>query len=208
MENYRIYGQNAGSHHERAKIEELSEDFINMLERFDNLCEENVIADIGCGTGRDLKYMHEKCDRGTFSYGVDASSEMVKFARENNNSDQVRYLVSDMSKIPLPDNHLGGIWCQATIFMVGFDKMIESLEEFNRVLDRDGLLSVSFKVSDEKSSKNGEQTRERWDSKVDYYFVDDDKASGMLESTGFKILDMDRTEFGSTKFVNIWAEAE
>lgn len=208
MENHRIYGQNAEEHHQRADIESLSEDFIDMITRFNKLCEDTEIADVGCGTGRDLNYMHEELGRGELSYGVDASIGMTEFARSNSGSHLIQYVTSDMTELPFPDDKLGGVWCQATIFMVELEKMEKTLQEFNRVLDSSGVLSVSFKLSDGESSENGEQTRDRWGSEVEYYFVDEEKAVDMVKEAGFTVFDTDKTGFKQTEFINVWAEVE
>jgi len=208
MENHRIYGQNARKHHNRTKIENLSEDYINMITRFNKLCENVEIADVGCGTGRDLKYMHENLERGAVSYGIDASIGMIEFARTDSKSNLTQYIASDMTKLPFSDSQLGGIWCQATIFMVGLQNMKKALQEFKRVLNPSGVLSVSFKLSDHHSSKNGEQVRERYGSKIDYYFVDDDKAVQIVDEAGFNVFEVNKSGFEETEFINIWSEAE
>lgn len=208
MENHRIYGQNAHKHYNRASIENLSEDFIHMIGKFAKLCQGSKIADVGCGTGRDLDYMHSEMGRSTVSYGVDASSGMTELASDKNDSSLTEYIKSDMVRLPFVNSKLGGVWCQASIFMVNFEMMRRTLREFNRVLEKSGILSVSFKLSDKVSSDNGEQSRERWGSEVTYHFVDEDIAVNMVEEAGFQVFDTDKTGFKQTEFINVWARVE
>lgn len=202
MKNHKIYGENAEKHADRTELENLSSGFIDMMRRFCQKSSEPVL-DVGCGVGRDVRYMNGFFPNGSKVYGVDASEQMIEEAKSGS-SDGAQYLVGDMNDLPFGQSTIGGLWCQATIFMTGIEGMKETMKEFHRVLRDDGVAAVSFKVSDEVSDENGVQHRERWGEEIQYYFVDQEIADQIADGAGFHIEDTDTEQFGSTEFYNVW----
>lgn len=202
--NYEIYGENADRHANRTKISNLSSEFENMLKRFNSKTKKQPIIDIGCAVGRDVRYLNSVLGRESQIYGVDASEKMICKARQNTNEGSVNYLVSDMRHTPFREDFFGGAWCQATIFMVERPQMELTLKEINRILKTDGLAVVSFKISDDESSENGRQVRERWDEKIHYHFVDQDIATKIVLESGMSISNIEKSSFGNTVFLNYW----
>lgn len=207
MENFNVYGRHAKEHAERTEIENLSEGFEKILNRFNRKTQNESILEVGCGSGRDLRYLHQVCGRNTESYGLDASSRMISLARENTHCNDVSYVVGDMANLPFDDATFGGLWCQATIFMTGKAGMEATLNEFRRVMTDNGVGVVSFKLEDGKSDDNGRQMRKRWGEKVKYYFVDEGIVNGMMDSASLNPVETDRSEFKHNVFLNVWFES-
>lgn len=202
--NYEIYGENADRHANRTKISNLSSEFENMLKRFNSKTKKQPIIDIGCAVGRDVRYLKSVLGRESQIYGVDASEKMICKARQNTNEGSVNYLVSDMRHTPFREDFFGGVWCQATIFMLERPQMELTLKEMNRILKTDSLAVVSFKISDDESSENGRQVRERWDEEIHYHFVDQDIATKIVLESGMSISNIEKSNFGNTVFLNYW----
>lgn len=204
MRNHDVYGQYAQEHAERTRLENLSDNFKSMLKRFHKMTREEDILEVGCANGRDIRYLHQSLNRESHSYGLDASEDMICLARDETESENIEYLVGDMERIPFSDNKFGGIWSQATIFMTDLQGMKNTLSEFSRVLSDGGIGAVSFKLEDSQSSENGRQIRSRWGEDVEYFFVDRNISSSIVQDSGMVIEDSEISEFKGTVFLNIW----
>lgn len=89
--------------------------------------------------------------------GLDVSQEMLSLGRRKN--PQGSYVRGHMR-----DCSFDAVWCQATVFFVSVDGMIQSLQEIQRVLSDDGFALISFKESDTLSAKS--ESIERFNGEI------------------------------------------
>ncbi|NQU26379.1 MAG: class I SAM-dependent methyltransferase [Candidatus Nealsonbacteria bacterium] len=101
--------------------------------------------DAGCGSGTLSCHL---ALRGCAVTGVDASSEMVRFAKELVSQEGTAFpfaptfkVVQSIEKLSWPDSSLDGILCSSVLEYL--DRPQHCLREFERVLKPGGLLLVS-----------------------------------------------------------------
>lgn len=103
----------------------------------------SYVADIGCGVGRDVKYL---LDHGINAIGVDISREMLKEAKiviPNG-----IFYVMDMRALAISSNSLDGVWACASVLHMPKQFIDQIIDEFYRILRIDGILFLSMQESD------------------------------------------------------------
>lgn len=124
-------------------------DFVNSFP------EWSTIYDIGCGSGRNMKYPDY-----TFK-GVDSCKEFVNICKK----DKLDVCESSMTQLPFQDESCDGLMCIAAFHHLSNDeRRIQALREMKRVVRDNGviLLSVWSKTQPKK-------TRRVFDSYGDTY---------------------------------------
>ena len=90
---------------------------------------DDIVVDIGCGTGNYISSVVEQLHQKSKYYGIDISKEAIKIASKN--SEEVNWVVASSKKIPFKGNSISVIISSfAPIYM----------DEISRVLKNDGLL--------------------------------------------------------------------
>lgn len=97
------------------------------------------ILDVGCGSGRDSKRFMED---GYQVEAIDASEKMCKYASEFTGQQVKCRRVEDITY----EDEFDGIWACASLLHVGKKEIPAVLEKLCRVLRRNGILYVSFKL--------------------------------------------------------------
>jgi len=135
------------------------------------------VLDVGCGPGRDVKFMSEL---GMEAVGADLSEGMIEEARHRFPAGIFRWM--DMRNLRFPPRAFSGVWSCASIHHLTKDQAAAALAEFSRVLVEDGLLAVSIEV--------GEHERERYDriGRFERLYKAPEFRS-LLVRTGFEIVD-------------------
>jgi len=93
------------------------------------------ILDVGCGHGRDARYLSE---RGFEVVGIDLSRNLLKIARRM--APKAKFLLMDMRDLKFGDEEFDGIWSCASFLHIPKREALETLREFRRVLKPGGLL--------------------------------------------------------------------
>lgn len=102
-------------------------DFAEIQDIFLKLLPENaIILDIGCGSGRDIKYF---LDRG---YYVDGSLEMCKVARKYTGIDVKHMYFHELNDIEKYD----GIWACASVLHVEKDSLPDIIHRMSAATKR------------------------------------------------------------------------
>jgi len=96
-----------------------------------------VIADIGCGTGYDLKYFREKISVDIA--GIDISSKALSFALSNSNL----LMQGDAQHLPLKNESLDILLSNDVLVSPGLDP-VETVEEYRRILKVGGYLFMNL----------------------------------------------------------------
>jgi SAM-dependent methyltransferase len=101
------------------------------------------VADLGCGPGHITAHLNE-C--GLAAFGVDASSTMIKLAREAYPG--LRFEAGSMAALNIADGVLGGVLSRWSIIHTPPQEVPAVLAEFHRVLAPGGHLLLGFSASD------------------------------------------------------------
>ena len=106
---------------------------------------DDVVIDVGCGTGSVLRLLAEQVTSGTL-LGVDPSEEMVRIAQEQSSGHAAG---SRLSFVCEGANHLPVADASITLFLSvhsfhHWDDVGEGLDELRRVLAPGGRLLIAF----------------------------------------------------------------
>lgn len=114
-----------------------------MQGRLDNfskyLPQDALIIDIGCGTGRDVKYLVSKNYR---AFGVDLSEAMLDEARKL--FPDGLFSIMDMRHLGVSTATCDGAWASASVIHLPKSELHCALEEISRILKKDGVLFLSM----------------------------------------------------------------
>ena len=100
--------------------------------------ERKIIADIGCGCGRNLLYSSEFAGR---LIGVDISQKSLDFAKKFVQSDNLELIQGDNLSLPLLSDSCDLVISDGVIHHTG--KTVEAFKECIRILKPKGLLYLS-----------------------------------------------------------------
>ncbi len=110
----------------------------NITNQLPNESELSVL-DAGCGEGHLLEKLAKKNPQN-IHYGADLTELALDKARQR--CPKAKYLLTDLSKIDLPDNYFNIIVCTETIEHI--DDYQGVLKEFKRLLKPGGILIMTF----------------------------------------------------------------
>ncbi len=108
------------------------------LESFISLLSGRRILDVGCGNGRDMKYL---ASRGLDVWGLDLSKRLLQFAKR----DRLEVALMDMRGIGFLGHAFDALWVCASLLHVPKHDVLDALSEFHRVLKADGTIYISVK---------------------------------------------------------------
>ena len=109
--------------------------------------------DLCTGTGETASYLCRKAKNKTSVYATDFSMPMLKKATEKFESRNIRFLISDIRRLPFSDNifDLMTISFATCYIKINSDILLKTFEEFHRVLNPGGLL-VNLETSQPSSA--------------------------------------------------------
>ena len=191
-----FYSKGAEQFAEKYSIEEMPEDYIQLLDKFADKVGKGKVLDAGCGPGRDTEYLTEK---GLDVTGIDLAEGMIEHAKDNKKG---LFKKMDIRDLEFEDNNFEGIWCNTVMHFFPPEQMPEILDELKRVLKDEGVFYISFKIGE------GTFMRQRYGSEVKQYLIPEKKARKMLEEKGLQIKDVNRAEVSNTTIMNFLTEAE
>jgi SAM-dependent methyltransferase len=156
-----------------------------VAERLDELAASvpagGVVADIGCGPGRDVMMLRA---RGLHVAGIDLSLGQLR-------AGAVPGLVqADMRHLPLQAGSVHGIWCWAALVHLPREAIPEAIAEFARIVRSGGSLLMSIADGDgegfEIATPYGSDRR-RWFTRYR-----EPELTALLTAAGFSIRDIRR----------------
>ena len=100
----------------------------------------DVVADIGCGTGRALPYLREAVGPAGGVLGVELTLEMLAEVRAAGRGAGVGLLLGDALRLPLPDGVLGGAFAAGLVNHL--PDPVAGLAEIARATRRGGRLAL------------------------------------------------------------------
>lgn len=176
---------------------------LKRLENFiDLLTDKGQVLDVGCGCGRDTKYL---MDHGVKTIGIDLSKRTIEEARRY--VPDASFLVMDMRKLPYEDESFSGILAMASIFHVPKKELPDLFAEFNRVLKDQGLLY--FCVMEGKGEKIVKKSVAVKDMGPRFYaFYEREELKELLQKAGFKLRHTFIDEDFGVDWLNFYARKE
>lgn len=102
------------------------------------------ILDVGCGSGRDANYF---ANQGYDVTAMDASAELIQWARQHHMSSRISWVHLDFSSIKKEawENKFTGIWACASLLHVPFLELSFIIKLLLYTLTDDGVMYLSFK---------------------------------------------------------------
>ena len=115
---------------------------LKALSFIDNLNEESVIADLGCGTGGQTMVLAQHC-AGTIT-GLDLFADFIEIFNRNASTlkleNKVKGIVGSMDNLPFENESLDLIWSEGAIYNVGFER---GVTEWRKYLKKGGYIAVT-----------------------------------------------------------------
>ena len=151
-----------------------------VAERLDELAGSvpagSVVADIGCGPGRDVMMLRT---RGLHVAGVDLSLGQLQA------SEVAGLIQADMRRLPLQAGSVHGIWCWAALMHLPREAAPRAFAEFARIIRYGGSLAMSIAEGDgegfEAATHYGSDQR-RWFTRYR-----EPEFTALLAAAGFSI---------------------
>lgn len=152
------------------------------IKRFMRMLEENTpILDAGCGWGRDSKLFVKK---GFKVQGIDLSGKLLDKAR--NYVSEADFFLKDIRDTGMPENVFAGIWANAVLNHLDMADIEKTLNEFKRILKKEGVLFVSVKKGKGQEFKKDHFT----ENKPRFYnWIQEKTLIALFKKTNFKIID-------------------
>ena len=124
-------------------MHDLYELFLNQLPQRDTQC----ILDVGCGSGRDASYFAEQ---GYEVTAIDASAELIQWARQHHMSNKISWVHLDFSSIEKQawENKFTGIWACASLLHAPFLELPFVIKSLLKTLTDNGVMYLSFKYGE------------------------------------------------------------
>jgi [ribosomal protein S5]-alanine N-acetyltransferase len=133
-----------------------------------------VVADVGCGPGRDLILLR---DAGLEAVGIDLSPAMARRAPRGG----APVVAGDMRRLPAADAAFDGVWASASLLHIPARGAPRVVGEFRRVLRPGGALFVSVKLG------RGEAWAVRDGHPRFFTYYNEDVLDALLDGSGFRI---------------------
>ncbi len=100
------------------------------------------ILDIGCGSGRDLRVLH---DMGFSADGVDACPELAEIATASLNCGDARVFVDSLPELAeIADDSYDGVLCSAVLMHLPKEELFDAVFAVRRILKEHGRLLLSI----------------------------------------------------------------
>lgn len=151
------------------------------------------VLDIGCGHGRETKYLEEQ---GLEIMGIDLSEKLLEIARKNVLG--VDFQLMDMRELEFADNSFDGLWINTSFLHLPRVDAERTLAGFHRVLKQGGLMLLSVqghpnelaRVVEEISPKEKLIATEQlgWDNPRLFTYYDVDELRKLLKKAGFNVI--------------------
>ena len=144
-----------------------------------NIKSDDVILDVGCGGGINVKRMAE-CAKKV--YGIDYSIESVKLSKEVNekliDEGKVEILEGNVKDLPFEDNAFDIVTAFETVYF--WPDIEKCFGEVKRVLKPGGIFLIGLET-------NGSDNfiMKFWGHFIDMEMYDDDEITSLLQSNDF-----------------------
>jgi ubiquinone/menaquinone biosynthesis C-methylase UbiE len=162
-----------------------------------NIQRGDKILEPGCGSGRLTIELAEKVGKTGEVIACDISEEMICSAKKQRAYDNVTYLHSPVTTIPVNDNYFDTVMC----FQVfpHFSERSKALKEIYRVLKQDGVLWIVHLASKETIHK---RHREAGDVVISHNIPEEAEIREVLSQQKFSVEEiLDTSDYYSLKAI-------
>lgn len=122
-------------------------DMSEFYDKFLTLLPSNsTILDLGCGSGRDLKYFKSQ---GHHPIGLDPSNKMVEISQKISGCHVEQRKAQDITEKVC----YHGIWACASLLHVPYDEMNQVFNQLHHALKINGIIYCSFKYGIQQRKK-------------------------------------------------------
>lgn len=139
------------------------------------------VLDAGCGSGRDVFFMHTA---GAQVTGIDLSQSMISYA--SSKYPDLKFVHGDILQMPFPNDSYDGIWAHGVLFhLETLEEVKAAFSEFDRVLKNGGILHVLVKLQKDSQKVKVFSDNPHGDSRV-YRFFHKEELELLLKESGFE----------------------
>ena len=150
------------------------------------------ILEVACGPGNITKYLLEK--RPDFKIlGIDLSPNMIDLVKSNN--PRAEFQLMDGRDIDRIDKKYDGIMCGFCLPYLSKEETVKFISDTSCILRTNGVLYLSTMEDDYTNS--GFKTSSSGDDQMYTHYHQADYLTHALESSGFKIIDLQRKVYPS-----------
>lgn len=151
------------------------------------------ILDLGCGPGRDAKYLSKN---GFNVVGIDLSEKFLEIAKKN--SPKSTFKKMDLRKLEFPENHFDGVWASASIYHIPRKQARETLCNIYNVLKKGGVVYISL-------LRGSGQKFLEFDIGSGRFFVyyGKEEVEALLKECGFEIIET-YSSLGQVNIIREW----
>ena len=174
-----FYSRGAEKFAENYSIDNINENYLDLVNDFAERIEGSKVLDAGCGPGRDSQLLS---DKGFNVTGIDLSEEMIGIAKEKEGD----FHVMDVRDLDFEDNTFDAVLANQLLVFFSGDERREAFNELSRVLKSGGVLFLGLKEGE------GEFIRQRYGSSVKQYPMNEKEARELLSD--FEIHRVDKAE--------------
>jgi cyclopropane fatty-acyl-phospholipid synthase-like methyltransferase len=155
---------------EKFIAETLELDLSDLYKKFEcYLKAGDILLDIGCGPGRDLKYFSSKYN----VIGIEPSRNLAEFARNYSKCEVIESTIQECEI----NQRFDAIWACASLLHISKKDLVDVFKKLNKILNKEGILYCSFKEGDFEGDRNGR------------YFTDLtlETLTGIIKNTSFHL---------------------
>jgi len=172
-QNAKHYAQVSAS---TANLEEI-EQFVALLPK------EGKVLDAGCGAGRDTDLLTGK---GLQLIGIDLPKGLIREAKRQ--FPHLQFVEGNLLNLPFQNDFFDGVWAHASLLhLETVEEVTKALQEFHRVLKKEGILHVLVKAQSGKEKTAIVADAYSHHDRFFQYFTQDE-LKNLLQTTGFTVL--------------------
>jgi ubiquinone/menaquinone biosynthesis C-methylase UbiE len=143
---------------------------------------KSTILDLGCGTGRDVRFF---TDLGCHVTGLDLSEKMLEIAREL--TPQAIYKMQDIRKLLFAENSFDAIWAYASLVHLKKAELPGVLTSLFKILKPNGIVFLHEKLG----TGEGYKIEPSVPDQARYYsYYEKDEFENLVKTAGFNIMEI------------------
>lgn len=171
----------------------LRKDDIDRAFSFYNKPKYLNVIEIGCGNGRDAKYILKYTKNYT---GIDISKEMIKLSKKFLPS--ANFIIGNIEKIKIPNN-IDIVFAFASFLHLDKKSFEKILNKIYKKINKDGIIYISLKYT--KTYK--EKIKEDEFGKRFFYYYSIKDIQEISNKTGYKIIYKNRQNIRNNNWLTI-----
>ncbi len=166
---------------------------------YDSFKTDMKILDVGCGSGRDLRILHEMKYQAD---GVDSCEAFVEIANKSNTQYGSTVLQDELPELEkVEDKSYEGILCSAVLMHLPEEELFDASFAIRRILKEKGRLLLSIPLHDETINR---QTKRDSDDRL-FNGIPPEQLHLLFERIGFKLVTRWNTKDSLNRNHRKWA---